>query len=115
MKASDLPVYYNAVNILEHNLAARADKVALYSAERELTFRQVTNEANQVGNALRRLDIRIGEAVGILALDCAEWVTSFFGILKIGAVAVSINTLLKPHEHAYTLRDSRVRALIIHK
>ncbi len=115
MKASDLPLYYNAVNILEHNLAARADKVALYSAERELTFRQAADEVNRVGNALKRLDIRPGESVGILSPDCTEWATSFFGILKIGAVAVSINTLLKPHEHTYILRDSRVRALIVHK
>ena len=115
LKASDLPLYYNAVNILEHNLTARPDKTALYTAERELTFRQAAEEANRVGNALKRLDIRTGEAVGILSLDCAEWATSFFGILKIGAAAVSINTLLKPHEHAYILRDSRVRALIVHK
>ncbi len=115
MKAADLPLYYNAVNILEHNLATRADKGALYSAERELTFRQVADEVNQVGNALKRLDIRMGEYVAILSLDCAEWVTSFFGTLKIGAITVGMNTLSKPQEHAYVLRDSRARALIVHR
>jgi benzoate-CoA ligase family protein len=114
MKAADLPLYYNAVNILEHNLAARADKVALLSAERELTFRQAAEEANRVGNALRRLEVRLGETVGILSLDCAEWVTSFFGTVKVGAIAVGMNTLSKPHEHAYILRDARVRVLIVH-
>src|SRR3989338_4240820 len=114
MKAADLPLYYNAVHILEHNLAARADQPALLSAERELTFRQVSEETNRVGNALKKLDIRPGEMVGILAPDCAEWVTAFFGIIKIGAVAVGMNTLLKPHEQAYILRDSRARALIVH-
>src|SRR5574337_830693 len=115
MRAADLPLYYNAVDILERNLASRADKVALLSAERELTFRQVSEEVNRVGNALKKLDVRMGETVAILAPDSAEWVTSFFGILKIGAIAVGINTLLKPHEHAYILRDSRARALIVHK
>ena len=114
MKAADLPLYYNAVNILEHNLAARADKPALLTAERQLTFRQVSEEVNRVGNALKRLDVRAGEMVGILAPDCAEWVTSFFGVLKIGAIAVGMNTLLKPPEHAYVLRDARARALIVH-
>jgi benzoate-CoA ligase family protein len=114
MRAVDLPLYYNAVDILERNLAARADKVALYSASRELTFRQVSNEVNQVGNALRRLDVRFGETVGILSPDLPEWVTSFFGTMKIGAIAAGMNTLLKPHEHAYILRDCRARALIIH-
>jgi acyl-CoA synthetase (AMP-forming)/AMP-acid ligase II len=76
---------YNAVDILERNLEARGEKTALLSAERELTFRQVATEADQVGNALRRLGVRQDDTVGLLCLDSAEWVTAFFGILKVGA------------------------------
>jgi benzoate-CoA ligase family protein len=115
MKASALPLSYNAVDILERNLAERADKVALYSAEREMTFRQVAQEVNQVGNALKKLDVRVGDVVGILAPDSAEWVTSFFGVIKIGAVALGMNTLLKPYEYDYILNDSRARVLIVHE
>ena len=115
MKAAHLPVSYNAVDILERNLAARADKVALFTLDRELTFRQVSHEVNQVGHALHKLGVRTGESVGVLCLDGAEWVTSFFGIVKIGAVAVGMNTLLKPHEQAYILRDARARVLIVHQ
>ncbi len=114
MKASDLPLYYNVVDILERNLAQRASKPAIVSEPREMTFEQVAREANQVGNALKRLDVRIGDLVAILSLDVAEWVTAYFGIVKIGAVAVGMNTLLKPHEYAYMLRDSRARVLIVH-
>jgi benzoate-CoA ligase family protein len=102
------------VDILERNLAKRADKIALYSDSRNLTFRQAADEANQVGNALGALDIRMGEFVGILSPDVPEWVASFFGIMKIGAIAIGMNTLLKPHEYEYMLRDSRARALIVH-
>jgi benzoate-CoA ligase family protein len=113
MRASSLPLDYNAVDILERNLAVRPNKVALYTPDRELTFQQVAHEANQVGNALKGLDVRFGERVGILAFDSAEWVASFFGTVKIGAIAVGLNTLLKPHEYAYMLRDSRTRVLIV--
>jgi len=115
MKASQLPLYYNAVDILEHNLAERADKVALLTADREMTFRQVSNEANQVGHALQKLGVRIGDTVGLLAPDSAEWVTSFFAILKIGGVALGMNTLLKPYEYDYIINDSRARVLIVHE
>ena len=71
MKAADLPLYYNAVDILERNLATRADKVALLSDTRkEMTFREISNEANQVGNALKKLGVRMGDYVAILSLDC---------------------------------------------
>ena len=115
MNAAELPLYYNAVDILERNLPTRADKVALYSESRNLTFREVSNEANRVGNALKQLGIRFGDSVAILALDSPEWVTTFFAATKIGAVAVGLNTLLKPPEYAYMLRDCRARALVIHE
>jgi benzoate-CoA ligase family protein len=115
MRASDLPESYNAVDILERNLCERADKVALYTMERELTFQEVSNEANQVGNALKKLGVRVGEVVGILSLDGPEWVTSFFGTLKIGAVSLGMSTLLKSHEHAFIFRDAHVRVLIVHE
>jgi benzoate-CoA ligase family protein len=115
MRAADLPLYYNAVDILERNLAVRANKVALYSPERNLTFQEVANEANQVGNALKKLGLRMGDYVGILCLDVAEWVTCFFGVVKIGAIAIGMNTLLKPHEYDYILKDSRARVLVIHQ
>jgi acyl-coenzyme A synthetase/AMP-(fatty) acid ligase len=57
MCAADLPLSYNAAVVLEHNLETRADKVALLSPDRELTFREVADEANRVGNALTKLGI----------------------------------------------------------
>jgi len=115
VKATDLPLYYNAVDILERNVPARADKTALLSVERELTFGQVAAEVNRAGNALHKLNVRMGDMVAILAPDCVEWVVSFFAIVKLGAVAVSVNTLMKPHELLYILRDNRARVLIVHK
>jgi benzoate-CoA ligase family protein len=56
----------------------------------------------------------MGESVAILNLDNAEWALGYFAILKIGAVAVGMNTLLKPHEQAYILNDARPRVLIVH-
>jgi acyl-coenzyme A synthetase/AMP-(fatty) acid ligase len=113
LKLSDLPQRYNCVDVLEHNLAKRADKVALYSLEREMTFRQISNEVNQVGNALKKLGVRLGDFVGILSLDLPEWVTSFFGVLKVGGVAVGMSTTLTAKEYAYILDDSRARAIIV--
>jgi benzoate-CoA ligase family protein len=112
--AADVPLTYNAVDVLERNLELRSGKVALHSAERSMTFEQVSSEVNQVANALAgKLDVRIGDAVAILALDRPQWVTSFFGIVKAGAVAVSLNTTGTSRDCAYILRDSRARVLIV--
>ena len=114
LRANDLAHNYNAATILEHNLTDRAQKTALFSLERSLTFEQVNQEANQVANALQQLDFRFGETVAIFCLDQPEWVTSFFGTLKAGGIAAGLNTLMTSNELDYILRDCRARVLIIH-
>ncbi len=114
LRAADLPLQYNAVEILEKNLISRADQPALFSVERCCTFGEISEEVDRVGNALRRLGLRRDDVVAILASDSAEWVSSFFGTLKVGAVALGLNTLLKPDELVFQLEDSRARVLIVH-
>lgn len=115
LRLSDLPLNYNAVHILEHNLSARPDKTALYTLERTMTFQEVAAEVNQVGNALKKLGVRMGDYVALLSVDGAEWITTFFATLKIGAVHVGLNTLLTAAEYDYILNDCRARVLVIHE
>jgi benzoate-CoA ligase family protein len=113
-RAADLPLRYNAITILEHNLEDHSAKTALLTPDRELTFGEASAEVNRVGHALLRLGVRPGESVGILVPDTTEWATTFFACLKTGTVAVGINTLLTPREIAQILRESRARVLVVH-
>jgi benzoate-CoA ligase family protein len=114
--AADVPLHYNAVDVLERNLVGRGDKVALYSAERTMTFTDVSGEVDRVAAALpAKLGIRIGDFVAIFCLDQPEWVTAFFGIVKAGAVAVSLNTMATARDCDYMLRDCRARVLFVHE
>ncbi len=96
--------------------AGRGDSVAIIDAaiDRELTYRHVLVQVNRTGHALRRLGVRPEERVMLLLPDVPEFAFAFFGAIKIGAVAVPVNTLLKPHDYDYLLNDSRARALIVH-
>jgi benzoate-CoA ligase family protein len=113
-RAADLPERYNAVAILEQNLERRGNDVALLSEERTLTFAEVSAEVDRVGNALRSLGVRPGDRVAILSLDTAEWAISFFACLKVGGVAVGMNTLLTAGEQEHILVDSGARVLLVH-
>lgn len=115
MKAADLPLYYNMCAILEDNLETRADKTALLSAEGSMTFGEVSDQVNQIGNALLRCGARFGECVAILCPDRPEWVTTFFAVTKIGGVALGMNTLLKSPEYDHILADSRASVLVVHE
>jgi benzoate-CoA ligase family protein len=118
VRAADLPVRYNAAEILEHNLADRAGKTALSIPADERTqartFAEEVEEVNRVGNALRTLGLVPGDRVALLLPDSLEWPACFFGTLKAGGVALGVNTLLTPSEHAYILADSGARVLVTH-
>src|SRR5438046_612163 len=57
--------------------------------------------------------MRPEERVFLLVPDIPEFLYCFFGAIKIGAVAVPINTLLKPHEYEHLLNDTRARIAIV--
>ena len=57
--------------------------------------------------------MRIEERVLLLLLDCPEFVYSFFGAIKIGAVPIPTSTLFKPADYEYILNDSRARVAIV--
>src|SRR5215472_4215599 len=111
----DLPRQFNvATHFLDHHLKeGHADKVAIECGEERVTYRQLSERVNQAGNALKKLGLRREERVALLLLDTPEFACCFFGAIKIGAVPVPLNTLLKPAEYQYMLNDSRARIVTV--
>jgi benzoate-CoA ligase family protein len=116
VSASSLPNEFNvATYFVDRNVAdGRGDKVAIEFGDKRITYRQVLERVNRFGNALRNgLDVRVGERVVLLLLDCPEYAYSFFGAIKIGAVPIPTSTLLKPTDYEYILNDSRARVAVV--
>jgi benzoate-CoA ligase len=110
-----LPDEFNSASyfIDRHIKDGRADKVAIECGDVRVTYRQLFERVNVVGNTLRKLGVRIEERVFLLLLDSPEFAASFFGAIKIGAVPVPVNTLLKSADYEYLLNNSRARVAII--
>jgi len=110
-----LPDEFNAATFFvdRHIAEGRSDSVAIECEERRVTYRQLFEMVNRVGNCLRKLGVRIEERVLLLLFDTPEFATGFFGAIKIGAVPVPVNTLLKAADYKYLLNDSRARIAIV--
>src|SRR5437016_11234422 len=99
--------------IVRHLREGKGQKVAIECEAAALTYQQLAERVNQVGNGLRKLGVRIEERVLLLLLDSPEFAVSFFGAIKIGAVPVPVNTLLKSADYQYLLNNSRARVAIV--
>ncbi len=110
-----LPEIFNvAAYFVDRNvLEGRGDRIAIESGDDQVTYQQLLERTNRTGNALRQLGVRQEERVVLLLEDTPEFLYSFFAVIKIGAVAVPANTLLKPHEYEYLLNDTRARVLLV--
>lgn len=115
MKTIELPATFNAAThfVDRHIGEGRGEKIAFECGDERVTYRQLFERVNRAGNALKNLGVRLEERVAMLLLDSPEFGYCFFGGMKIGAVPIPLNTLLKPHEYAYMLNDSRARVLIV--
>jgi long-chain acyl-CoA synthetase len=88
------------------------DKTALIFEDKSFTYKQLDELAGRVANGLRELGIKKGDRVGLFLPNIPEFVISYLGILKIGAVAVSVNVMLKTAEVSYILHDCAAKAII---
>ena len=58
---------------------------------RDMTWRVFNEKANRLANLLIKRGIKKGDKVAILLMNCLEWLPIYFGILKAGAVVVTMN------------------------
>ncbi len=110
-----LPDEFNAATYFvdRHLQEGRGEKIAIEGEGANLTYRQLAEGVNRAGNGLRKLGVRMEERVFLLLLDVPEFAVSFFGAIKIGAVPVPVNTLLKPADYQYILNNSRARVAVV--
>ena len=89
-----------------------AERVAVWSGDRSLTFREVDEAANRMAHVLAGLGVARGTRIGLL-VDNGLWsIPVDFACLKAGAVRVPLNARLSADEQARMLRATGVRTLV---
>ena len=91
------------------------EKVAIYYGNEQITYSELLTRVNQTGNMLKELGVRMETRVLMVCYDSPEFVYSFFGAIKIGAIPVPVNTMMKPSDYEYFLNNSRAETMIIHQ
>ena len=79
---------------------------------REITWNVFNEKANRFANLLVERGIKKGEKVGILLMNCLEWLPIYFGILKTGALAVPLNFRYSADEIKYCVELAEIDILV---
>ncbi len=99
--------------LLEERTEEYADKTFLFFKDEEVTYRQLNGGAKAVACGLARVGVEKGDNVCLLIPNRPEFMYSFFGVMKAGAVAVPINTLFKGQEITYIVNNCEAEVIIV--
>ncbi len=113
----EFPERFNMADyFLYHNLEeGREHKVCLYFKDLPWTYGEAARMSNRAGNALRELGVEIEDRILIVLPDCPEFVWTWFGAARIGAVITMVNPLLPVDDYRYYLDYTRARVAVIHQ
>ncbi len=99
-----------AVTWREASLIESAQPDAPY--RRAMSWKDFDRRANRFANLLLSRGVDRGAKVGILMMNCLEWLPVYFGILKAGCIAVPLNFRYSSEEIKYCLELADVEVLV---
>jgi len=100
------------INLLDDAVQKHGERTALISDKQYITYGQLNRAVNAVAGLIRKSGIGKGDKVTVMLPNIPEFVYSYFGIVKNGAVVVPINPLTTPSELIYLLNNSDSKILI---
>ena len=100
----------NASSWRETSLVAAARPDMPY--RREISWKDFERRANRFANLLLSRNIKRGTKVGILLMNCLEWLPIYFGILKAGCVVVPLNFRYASDEIKYCVDLADIEVLV---
>ena len=98
--------------ILERSARRFPNKMALLFQGYKITFRELNDMVNRFAASLHNFGIDKGDGVAVLLPNVIPCVVAYYGILKIGAIAVMNNPLYSDRELEYQFNDSDSKLLV---
>jgi long-chain acyl-CoA synthetase len=100
----------NLCSVLESSSREYPEKTAVVFGNSRISYKQLNERANQIANAMIKVGLGKGDHIALSCPNVPYFPMVYYAILKIGAVVVPLNVLLKHNEIAYHLADSDAKA-----
>lgn len=113
----DLPAKVEIPNkslpqVFEEAAKTHAEEVSVIFYGKEVRRKEIYEGSCRLATALHNMGIGKGDVVALYLPNCINFIISYQGILRSGAMATTINPLFVPREIAYQLQDSGAETII---
>ncbi|MBI3965788.1 MAG: AMP-binding protein [Chloroflexi bacterium] len=100
-------------HILADKAVQNAGKPFLYFRDQMLTYDEVNRRADGLAAGLLAAGVRHGTNLAVMLPNCLEFLDVWFGLCKLGAIEVPINTAFRGYQLEYILNDSNADTLVL--
>ena len=101
----------NSTDFLSISGAICPDRAFMIFDEDRWTFAQVNERVNRLANSLAKLGIEKGDRIGMLQVNCNQFIETYFAAAKLGAIFVPLNFKAKSEELTYMLSNAEAKIL----
>jgi len=105
----------NAGTTLRATAEQHPQKTALIYGQRKISYGALDAMASRLSRALFQKGARRGSPVILMLHNSWEFVVSYFGIARLGAITVPIDVRLKGDELSSIISDSGASCLVVHQ
>jgi len=98
--------------LLETAAKQYREKTAVAMDEHRLSYAQLDEASNKIANALLGMGVKKGDRVAMLLANSPEFAAIYFGVVKIGGIAVPLDTKYKLTEISSLFNDSQPRVVV---
>ncbi len=99
----------NCAQNLEASAFFFPERPVIREAGVEATYAQLNDRANRIATGLIKLGLNPGDLVGLCTPNSGDWIAFYFGVLKAGAVAVTLSGVLTGDELRNLVSHSKPR------
>src|SRR3954451_2081072 len=110
----DYPLKQRTIGHLLADKAARVgDWTWLIFGEQRYTYAQAHEFSNRYANGFRELGVGKGDHVAVMLPNCSEFIWTIWGLAKLGAVAVPLNTAARGELLRYFITQSDSSCVVV--
>src|SRR6266851_6447149 len=91
----------NIRQLLESRVRQHPEKAFLIFEDQVTSYADFDTTVNRVASGFLRLGISAGDRVCVMLSNCPEFLYAWFGLMKIGAILVPINSAFRRTETQY--------------
>lgn len=103
----EVPIF----ELMQNSAKKDPGKPAIIFLDQPTTYRELDEFSDRVAMHLIERGVKKGDKVATVLPNCTQHIIIFYAIMKVGAIAVTCNVMLKSDELQYMLEEAEVRII----